>query len=108
MNSQGALAMTSQTPNVLGVDPAHRDNPADWVVITRYRRDRRCRDGVRKISTEIMLRSDWTQRGIEASDLLTVQPAYVVRRNLVSGLEFWESHDTPNFCSPASESYWSG
>lgn len=100
--------MTSQTPDVLGVDPAHRANPEDWVVITRYRLDRRRRDGLRKISTEIMLHSAWAQQGIETSDLLTVQPAYVLRSNLVSGVEFWESYDTPNFCSPASESYWSG
>jgi hypothetical protein len=31
----------------------------------------------------------------------------VTRRNLMSGLEFQEAEDTPGFCSPASEAYWS-
>ena len=32
---------------------------------------------------------------------------YVTRRNLVGGKEFQERYDTPYFCSPSSESYWS-
>jgi hypothetical protein len=31
----------------------------------------------------------------------------VVRKNLLSGQEFTESVNTPHYCSPASESYWS-
>ena len=29
------------------------------------------------------------------------------RTNLMGGGLFWERYDTPCFCSPASESYWS-
>lgn len=32
---------------------------------------------------------------------------WVVKKNLLSGQEFAERYDTPNFCSPSSESYWS-
>ena len=32
---------------------------------------------------------------------------YVDRINLMSGLPFQERYDTPHFCSPSSESYWS-
>lgn len=32
---------------------------------------------------------------------------FVVKKNLLSGQEFAERYDTPNFCSPSSESYWS-
>lgn len=32
---------------------------------------------------------------------------FVTKRNLVTGLPFTERYDTPNFCSPSSESYWS-
>ena len=32
---------------------------------------------------------------------------YVKRHNAVSGTEFIERYDTPYFCSPSSESYWS-
>lgn len=32
---------------------------------------------------------------------------YVVRRNLMSQLPYLEAKDTPLYCSPASETYWS-
>lgn len=32
---------------------------------------------------------------------------YVTKKNLMGGAEFRERYDTPYFCSPASESYWS-
>jgi hypothetical protein len=32
---------------------------------------------------------------------------YVTRKNMMSGVEFKERYDTPYFCSPSSESYWS-
>ena len=31
----------------------------------------------------------------------------VERTNLMSGLKYMEAEDTPGFCSPASETYWS-
>jgi hypothetical protein len=31
----------------------------------------------------------------------------VTRVNLMSGKEFQEARGTPNYCSPASEAYWS-
>ncbi len=31
----------------------------------------------------------------------------VVRKNLMTGKEFTESANTPYYCSPSSESYWS-
>ena len=33
--------------------------------------------------------------------------AKVKRVNMMSGKEYYESVNTPNFCSPSSESYWS-
>jgi hypothetical protein len=32
---------------------------------------------------------------------------YVTRKNLVGGKEFQERYDTPYYCSPSSETYWS-
>ena len=32
---------------------------------------------------------------------------YVTRRNLMGGGEFRERYDTPHYCSPSNESYWS-
>jgi hypothetical protein len=35
-------------------------------------------------------------------------PVKMVKRvNLMTGKEYMEAEDTPNFCSPASETYWS-
>jgi nitric oxide reductase activation protein len=39
--------------------------------------------------------------------LFNVVETYVTKRNLMGGAEFKERYDTPHFCSPASESYWS-
>ena len=32
---------------------------------------------------------------------------FVTRRNLMSGEEFQERYDTPGYCSPSTETYWS-
>ena len=36
-----------------------------------------------------------------------IHETFVSRKNLMSGQEFQERYDTPYFCSPSSESYWS-
>ena len=36
-----------------------------------------------------------------------VYQTYVTSKNLMSGEEYQERYDTPSFCSPSSESYWS-
>jgi hypothetical protein len=36
-----------------------------------------------------------------------VHQTYVTNKNLMSGEEYQERYDTPSFCSPSSESYWS-
>lgn len=36
-----------------------------------------------------------------------IHETYVTKRNLMGGAEFRERYDTPHYCSPASESYWS-
>jgi hypothetical protein len=37
----------------------------------------------------------------------TIHETYVTRKNLMGGNEFTERYDTPSYCSPSSESYWS-
>ena len=32
---------------------------------------------------------------------------YVMKKNMMNGQEYAERYDTPYFCSPSSESYWS-
>lgn len=36
-----------------------------------------------------------------------IHETYVTRRNMMGGAEFQERYDTPYFCSPSSEAYWS-
>jgi hypothetical protein len=36
-----------------------------------------------------------------------IHETYVIKTNLMGGAEFKERYDTPYYCSPASESYWS-
>lgn len=38
---------------------------------------------------------------------VTLHETWVTKRNLMGGGEFTERYDTPYYCSPASESYWS-
>jgi hypothetical protein len=36
-----------------------------------------------------------------------IHETYVTRKNLLTGQEFRERYDTPFYCSPSSESFWS-
>ena len=36
-----------------------------------------------------------------------IHETYVTRTNLMGGKEYQERHDTPRYCSPSSEAYWS-
>jgi len=76
-----------------------------------YRLDRRQKDGRVLVS-----KTDFED--IDLGDLETLVPVtphyireihetYVTRRNLMTGVNYQERYDTPRFCSPSSESYWS-
>ena len=36
-----------------------------------------------------------------------IHQTYVTRKSLMDGREFQERYDTPYYCSPSSETYWS-
>jgi hypothetical protein len=36
-----------------------------------------------------------------------IHETFVTRKNMMGGAEFKERYDTPYYCSPSSESYWS-
>lgn len=38
---------------------------------------------------------------------LEFHETYVTRNNLMGGKEYQERYDTPRYCSPSSEAYWS-
>ena len=61
----------------------------------------------RATRTRLCNKAGWSvdQLSIIATKYYT--PKMIVRTNLMTGIEFQEDVNTPNFCSPASESYWS-
>jgi hypothetical protein len=36
-----------------------------------------------------------------------IHETYVTRNNMMSGAKYYERYDTPRYCSPSSEAYWS-
>jgi hypothetical protein len=36
-----------------------------------------------------------------------IHETYVTRTNMMGGAEYQERYDTPRYCSPSSEAYWS-
>lgn len=79
-----------------------------------YKIDRRCKNGekmVAKIDFENV-----SMEGIKKycdknyklpRHRYEIHETFVTKRNLLSGVEFKERYDTPHYCSPSSESYWS-
>jgi hypothetical protein len=78
-----------------------------------YKVDRRKKDGVRlqeKIDFDPMTGFE-INRVIEGyvkqGFIVELYETYVLQKELLSGKEYMERYDTPHFCSPSNESYWS-
>jgi hypothetical protein len=76
-----------------------------------YKLDRRCKQG-----QKLVAKTDFTDMTLDAVEranprrpgyVVMIYETYVVRKNMMTGAEFRERYDTPYYCSPASESYWS-
>jgi len=61
----------------------------------------------RATRTRLCNKAGWSvdQLSIIATKYYT--PKMVTRKNLMTGQEYEEDVNTPNFCSPSSESFWS-
>jgi len=57
--------------------------------------------------TRLCRKAGWSENELNIVDNKTYRPRMVERTNLMSGIKYMEDVNTPNFCSPASESYWS-
>lgn len=83
--------------------------------VTVTKRDARTKSGVRayqKVDVHAETKSAVLEHYSKVFDsafgfIVEVNETYVTRKNLLSGKEFTERYDTPSFCSPSSESYWS-
>ena len=80
-----------------------------------YKKDARTKAGERLVSktdyevTEQTMLEHTVKHTYRASQgyRYEIHETYVTKTNLMGGKEFTERYDTPHFCSPASESYWS-
>lgn len=90
--------------------------------VTVHKQDRRVKDGLRfkgKFDVEATSPGDAERQaqlivwqGSYCKDytggyVYTVNETFVTRKNLLSGQEYQERFDTPHYCSPSSETYWS-
>lgn len=83
-----------------------------------YKDDKRTKTGQRFIGKYDYNRKD---RSAMEREVYALYPLYnkadgyrfnivetmVTRQNAITGKEYQERYDTPSFCSPSSESYWS-
>jgi hypothetical protein len=78
-----------------------------------YKVDRRTKEGRRLHAVEDFAPSTKDYIEVVAEQkrklglIVEVYETYVTRKNLMTGREYQERYDTPYYCSPRSESYWS-
>ncbi len=83
-----------------------------------YKADKRKKSGERLIGKYDFDRKDMESMEREVSALyptyktkdgyrFEIHQTYVTRNNMMGGGEYQERYDTPRYCSPSSEAYWS-
>jgi hypothetical protein len=78
-----------------------------------YKADRRIKAGRRLIEKKDFcpVTRDYIQTVVSDKKAqgfaVELHETFVTKTNLMGGAEYQERYDTPSFCSPASESYWS-
>jgi hypothetical protein len=78
-----------------------------------YKTDRRTKEGRRLYAKQDFapVTKDYINAVVTAKIKLgfvvELYETFVTKTNVISGKEFTERYDTPYYCSPSSESYWS-
>jgi hypothetical protein len=78
-----------------------------------YKSDKRVKGGKRLVAKQDFapVTRAYIKAVIESKTKLgfIVEPheTFVTKRNMISGKTYQERYDTPYFCSPSSETYWS-
>jgi hypothetical protein len=57
--------------------------------------------------TRLCRKAGWSAGELSIVDTKDYKPRMVTRKNLMSGIEYQEDVNTPYFCSPSSETFWS-
>jgi hypothetical protein len=80
-----------------------------------YKADRRVKSGERLVSktdydTDNLSMLEHTVKHStrpSKGERYEIHQTYVTRTNMMGGAEYTERYDTPRYCSPSSEAYWS-
>ena len=78
-----------------------------------YKADKRTKEGRRLVSTVDFeaVTKDYIDTVVVAKQklgfIVDLHETYVTRVNMMGGKEYQERYDTPRYCSPSSEAYWS-
>ena len=79
--------------------------------IERYKIDLRRKEGLRLIDRIDYITYDQLDSVVEDLEkdgyIVNVFETYTTQKNLITGELYQERYDTPSFCSPSSESFWS-
>ena len=76
-----------------------------------YKLDKRCNGGMKLVNKTDF--ADMTLDAVERANpprpryIVKIFETYVYRKNLMTGEAYKERYDTPYFCSPSRESFWS-
>ena len=81
-----------------------------WTVEV-YKLDKRVKEGKKLVSKMdyfcedlAVIENDFP---VKRGYVRMIHETFVTRKNLMTGKEYQERYDTPYFCSPSRESYWS-
>ena len=78
-----------------------------------YKTDRRTKKGERLSfkkdydTTNMSTLEKSVKDNLQPGERYEIHETYVTRKNMMNGKEFQERYDTPYYCSPSSETYWS-
>jgi len=77
-----------------------------------YKQDKRTKSGERLVhkqdyATDNLSMLEHSVKHTWLGHRYVIRETYVTRKNLITEAEFRERYDTPYFCSPRSETYWS-
>lgn len=79
-----------------------------------FKKDKRTKSGERELvrydynTTDLSMLTHTVKHTWPPSQFRTeIHETYVTRKNMMTGETYQERFDTPYFCSPSSESYWS-
>lgn len=85
---------------------------SDMYTVEVYKQDRRTKSGERLVlkqdyDTDNLSMLEHTVKHTWQGHRYVIHETWVTRKNMMSGKEYKERYDTPHFCSPSSEAYWS-